>query len=109
MSYSVKNAKIEFIGEIKSFDSGFKKVEFVVVTSGEYPQYLKFDVLKDKADNLIKFNKVGDFVDISFDLNGRKYEKEGNTMYFTNLTAWLIKKAGSGNEQASEVDGSLPF
>ena len=61
----IKNAEILRIGELQSFDSGFKKVEWVIKTQETYPQILKIQSNKDNADNLLKYNKVGDIVDIT--------------------------------------------
>ena len=58
MSYELKNAEIIKIGELKEFDSGFKIVEFVVKTEGDYPQEVQFQCTSDKADNLIQYNKL---------------------------------------------------
>ena len=36
---------IKLIGEVQTFDSGFRKVEFVLTTNDEkYPQDVKFDI-----------------------------------------------------------------
>jgi hypothetical protein len=44
---------------------------------------------KSKIDNLGKFNKVGDFVDVSYEI--RCNENKGR--YFTSLSAWKVFKA----------------
>jgi single-strand DNA-binding protein len=93
----LKNVKIKSIGEIKTFgDAGFKVVKFVVVddSSSEYPQYLELQCTQDKADNLIKFNKVGDVVDCSINLRGREWiNKEGETKVFNTIEAWKVFKS----------------
>ena len=48
---------IKLIGEVQTFDSGFKKVEFVLTTNDEkYPQDVKFDISQDKVDDFLKYN-----------------------------------------------------
>ena len=91
----LKNVKIKSIGEIKTFgDAGFKVVKFVVETSEQYPQVLELQCTQDKADNLIKFNKVGDFVDCSINLRGREWtNKEGVVKVFNTIEAWKVFKA----------------
>jgi len=48
----------------------------------------KADAEKSKIDNLSKFNKVGDFVDVSYEI--RCNEHGGR--YFTSLAAWKVFK-----------------
>lgn len=98
----VKNAEIVQIGELKEFANDFKVVEFVIkdTTTGQYEQFLTLQAVKDKAENLIKYNKVGDLVDVSINVGGRAYTKDGETKYFNQLTAWKVFKAGV--QQAAE-------
>ena len=51
---------IKVIGDKKTWDSGFSKVEFVLTTQEQYPQDVKFEITKEKADNFIQYNKVGE-------------------------------------------------
>lgn len=84
--------KIKLIGEVQTFDSGFKKVEFVITTNDEnYPQEVKFDISQDKVDDFIKYNKVGSDVDVSFNVRGNEYKGK----YYVNLAAWKVFKAGA--------------
>ena len=113
MAYELKNAEIIKIGELKEFDSGFRIVEFVVKTEGEYPQEVQFQCTSDKADNLIQYNKVGNRVDISFNLRGRAWTNpQGETKYFNSLDAWRVFKAEDNTSSEATVveeDNSLPF
>jgi hypothetical protein len=100
----LKNVTIKSIDELKTFDSGFSCVDFVVTTNEEYPQVLKLQANKEKAENLIKYNKVGDSVDISFNLRGREcVNKEGKTVVFNTIEAWKIFKSDM-QEAADKVD-----
>ena len=104
----LKNVKIKSIGEIKTFKAGFKVVKFVVVddSSSEYPQYLELQCTQDKADNLIKFNKVGDVVDCSINLRGREWiNPQGETKVFNTIEAWKVFKA----EGATASTPAAPF
>ena len=105
--------KIKLIGEVQTFDSGFKKVEFVITTNDEnYPQEVKFDISQDKVDDFIKYNKVGSDVDVSFNVRGNEYKGK----YYVNLAAWKVFKAGS-SKVATDIgvpveeieDNFLPF
>ena len=121
----LKNVEIIRIGELKTFASGFSLVEFIVRDdSVQYPQELQLQANKEKAENLIKFNKVGDRVDISYNLQGRSWLKEGETeenrKWFNTIVAWKVFKAEgnvappqeqlepSGNF-SEEIDDDLPY
>lgn len=90
----LKNVTIKSIDELKTFDSGFSCVNFVVTTEEQYPQTLQLQANKEKAENLIKYNKVGDKVDCSINLRGREWTNpEGKTVVFNTIEAWKIFKA----------------
>ena len=98
----LKNVEILRIGDLQTFDSGFKKVEFIVKTSEQYPQTLKLESKKDKADEVIKFNKVGDKVDVSINLLGREWENDkGEVFVFNTREAWKVFK--SKDEEQTEM------
>tara|TARA_R110000772_G_scaffold4493_1_gene15966 strand:+ start:787 stop:1155 length:369 start_codon:yes stop_codon:yes gene_type:complete len=104
----LKNVKIKSIGEIKTFgDAGFKVLKFVVETTDEqYPQVLELQCTQDKADNLIKYNKVGDMVDCSINLRGREWvNPQGETKVFNTIEAWKVFKA----EGATSSTPPAPF
>jgi hypothetical protein len=111
--------KIKLINDIQTFDSGFQKREFVVTTQEQYPQDVKFEVVKDKCSLLDKFS-AGSDVKVSFNIRGNEY----NGKYFVNLQAWKIdadnsapgaQPAAAGNSGASfespipEGGDDLPF
>jgi len=111
-SIDLKGVTIHSIDEIKRFDSGFYCVNFIVkVDDGEYPQHLTLQMNKDKADNLVKFNKVGDKVDVSINLRGRLWtNKEGKEVCFNTLECWKVFKTdGSADKEAAAKEPDLPF
>lgn len=75
----------------------FRKREFVLeIQDGNYPQQIKFQVTQDRCALLDNY-KVGDEVKVMFNLRGRPFQnREGQTVYFTNLEAWRIERAGAG-------------
>lgn len=111
----IKNVEILRIDELKTFDSGFKLVEWVVKTDEQYPQVLKLQSNKDKAEDLIKYNKVGDKVDVSINLRGREWTNpEGEVKVFNTLEAWKVFKAKNDDKLEEPVSDSkenndLPF
>jgi len=102
---------IEKIFDTITFDSGFRKREFIVNTGGDYPQKVKFEVVKDKCDTLAQYNKEGDLVNVSFNLRGNEVTKNGKTMYFNTLSAWRVQKIQAdkhlGTEQVVETVGGV--
>ena len=104
----LKNVQIVSIGELNQITDTFKKVSFRVKIDDTYPQEVEFDVKQDKADKFLQYNKVGDFVDIDFNLQGRSYLKAGEPetarRWFNTLDAWKIFKA-----QSAPVTQQAPF
>ena len=110
----INNAEILRIGEVQTFDSGFKLVEWVVKTQEDYPQILKIQSNKDNADNLLKYNKIGDIVDININLKGREWtNKNGEIIVFNTIEAWKVvtkQEPGKQEEPAKqEENNDLPF
>jgi hypothetical protein len=98
----MKNVLIKSIGEIQEFGAkGFKVVKFIVVddSSSEYEQILELQCTQDKADNLVKFNKAGDRVDISYNLRGREWTNpQGEVKVFNSIEAWKVFKADTSKD-----------
>ena len=63
----------------------FSKRPFVIVTDGEYTQYLEFQFSQAKVDKLDKF-KVGSKVEVTFNLKGRLWQDK----CFNTLDAFEI-------------------
>lgn len=111
--------KLHEIYETKQITDTFRKREFIVEYSDnpKYPQYIKFELSQDNTSLLDMF-KVGDEVDIAFDLRGKPWtNKEGVKTYFTSLAAWKISLSEGASESAKESasedmthdDEDLPF
>lgn len=94
--------------------SEWKKLQFVVETTEQYNNIYCFDLFgEEKVDNFEKYNKVGDNVDVDFNVR----TNEWNDKYFTSLDCWKVFKADSGSavenyhaetKQEAETD-DLPF
>ena len=99
----LKNVKIKSIGSIQEFGANnFKVVKFVVVddSNADYPQTLELQATQDKAENLIKYNKVDDRVDVSFNLRGREWiNPQGEAKYFNSIQGWRIENLSSAPAQ----------
>ena len=98
---------IKQIGELQTFDSGFKKREFVITTDDTYPQDVAFEVVKDKAETFDQYQGVGDNVTVKFNVRGNEY----NGKYYVNLQAWYIDKNGTSEQvvENSAQESDLPF
>jgi len=87
--------KREFILEIKSTSAnGFEFVDLI-----------KFQSTQDKCTMLDQFS-IDDTVKVSFNLRGRKWERDGQVSYFTNLEAWRIEK--DQDDSGETLTGSQP-
>lgn len=109
------------IGEKITVKEGFVKRELIVdytPEGSEYSELLKFEAVQDKTALYDKV-KVGDSVEVSFNLRGRAYEdkKTGKVSYFNSLQCWKLKKldeadqeeAGSWSDAPVENGDDLPF
>jgi len=99
MSELKLNGTIKLVGELQTYDSGFTKVEFVVTTPDEYPQDVKFEMVKDKAENFLKYNKAGDNVEVSFNVRGNEY----NGKHYVSLQAWKVFKSDGATAQPTKA------
>ncbi|MFC2089158.1 DUF3127 domain-containing protein [Bacteroidota bacterium] len=107
MSFEI-SGRITDIFPTQQVTDTFKKREFILEvketnTSGfEFVEYIKFQTVQDKCTMLDGLN-VNDSVKVSFNLKGRKWEKDGQATYFTNLDAWKIE-----NEQSTNNNPNIP-
>lgn len=99
-SYELTGRLVEKYNEQKVTDS-FRKREFVVETresknDREFIEAIKFQLTQDKCALLDNVN-LNEDVKITFNLRGRRYEKDGKVSYFTNLEAWRVESLSKGN------------
>ena len=92
MTYELKG-KVKLVMDAQTYDSGFKKREFVVTTADDkYPQDVKFEMVKganSEKDPTTYLDKVksGDEVTVHFDIRGNEY-KDRN---YVNLACWRVE------------------
>lgn len=107
MSFEI-NGRLAEKFETQQVSDRFQKREFVLEikstgTSGyEFVDYIKFQATQDKCSMLDQF-QVDDQVKVSFNLRGRKWEKDGQVSYFTNLEAWRIEKIQNGTMDEPDI------
>ena len=85
----------------------WKKLNFILESKdGEYTNTICFDVFgEEKVDNFVKFNNVGDNVTVSFNVSSREY----NERWYTQTSAWMVKKNTPEAKLEEAKDDLLPF
>ena len=97
--------KIHAIMQTQQVTATFRKREFVLefAENPEYPQFILYQLVQDRVE-LIDQYKVGDTVDVSFNLRGRSWTSpQGETKYFNSLEAWRINPVG---DQQGAIQGA---
>jgi len=122
MSFEIDGKLIEKFDTVAINDK-FQKREFVLETEDNaggniYTQNIKFQLIQAKCSEIDATN-LGDVIKVHFNLQGRKWEKDGKVSYFNSLNAWRIEKSGGAgapvsNEPFPEVENqdsgdALPF
>lgn len=101
----------EVVGKlIKKYDTenksgSFQAREFVIEVEGQYPQFVKFQLVQDRCALLDAYSE-GDSIKVSFDLRGREWQGK----YFTNLNAWRLEaaEAAAGTSGGGASSQPLP-
>lgn len=93
----------------------YKKVLFILSNNDGYNNEEKiyaFEIFgEDKVDNFVKYNKQGDNVEVSFNIDTNEY----NGKYYIKLSAWRVFKKIEGQEEQVQNDDfdntndDLPF
>ncbi len=94
------------IYDTQQVNATFKKREFVVEYSENpsYPQFIKFEAIQEKCDDLNNI-KLGDKVEVSFNLKGRKWINQQNQeLFFNTLDVWRIVKLDAITSNASNTN-----
>lgn len=102
MSLSIIGSILE-ISDVQQIKETFKKREFVVeyTDNPQYPEFIKFELIQDKCA-LLDAYKVGDKVNVHFNLKGRKWtDREGQIKYFNSLQAWRVEVEGSAQTSST--------
>ena len=103
MSFELTGKLIEKF-DIQQITASFQKREFVVektenANGRDFTETIKFQLTQDRCDLIEKY-EINTEIKISFNIKGRKWEKNGNISYFTNLEAWRIESAEQGMNAA---------
>ena len=96
----------------------FAKQEVVILTGGEYPQYITVQFNNDKCSLVDNLNE-GQHVEISCNVRGRAWDSPQGRKYFNTLEGWRVNPAAAAQQpevhkaevvnQQSEPLDDLPF
>lgn len=103
--------KVHEISEVTNVTDTFKKRELIVeyAENPSYPEFIKFEALQDKV-SLFDNVKVGDQVEVSFNLRGRPWtDRNGKTAYFNSLVVWRITVLTGAQAQNQQPEFASPI
>lgn len=116
MNYTVKGT-IKTITEVEVLPTGAAKLSYRIDTGEDYNNLWEFEIYKgvdhvEHAHNFVKYNNVGDVVEVEFNIRPRVWEEKDKV--FTTLSHWKCTKvegaeAPSAPDTNSADDGDLPF
>jgi hypothetical protein len=102
--------KVHEIGALQQVSETFKKRDLIIeyAENPTYPEYIRFEALQDKTA-LFDSLKVGDDVEVSFNLRGRPWtDKTGKTSYFNSMVVWRINALSNNAAGGSTPDYAPP-
>ena len=105
MSNLSTEGKLKRIHDEQIINERFKKREFVIETEEQYSQTLIFQLVQDKT-NIIDNFKIGDKIEVYFNLRGREWQRDTDSeiRVFNTLDAWRIEKLTENDSITSEVN-----
>jgi len=109
MSFEIEG-KLHKKYDTESKSEKFQAREFVIETEGQYPQFVKFQLVQDRCSAIDPMNE-GEQIKVYFDLRGREWQGK----YFTNLNAWRLEKIAAqaavppAGPEASGFPAEEPF
>ncbi len=102
--------KVHEVSEVITVSEKFKKREVVIeyAENPSYPEYVKLEAVQDKV-NLLDAVKVGDQVEVFFNLRGRPWtDKNGKTQYFNTLSVWRLNVLGGAASATPTPEFAAP-
>jgi len=115
MSSAAVTGKVHVIEETKSFgQKGFRKRLVVLEQdNGRFTNYIPVEFIQDGCDSVDQLN-VGDEVEVSYRLSGRKWQRDPNSevKYFLSAEAMnfnVLNAAGDGGSADSASEDEIPY
>ena len=97
--------KVHEVGPTTQATASLKKIELIheYIENPQYPEYVKFKAIQDRC-NVLDNVKVGDDIEVFFNLRGRPWtDKTGKKSYFNTLALWKINQLSpAGSSPAPE-------
>ena len=110
MSFDI-TGKLILKEDIQEISASFKKREFVIEVLNErnpdWNDFIKFQLTQDRCSAIDTISE-GQEIKVSFNIRGRKWEKEGKVNYFSNLEAWRIENADL-QDSSNPPEFDVPF
>lgn len=89
-----KEFKVKDIFQPQQVSEKLRKQEVLFTwNDGRWDHDVVIQFLNDRIDSLVQLN-IGDTVEIGFDVESRRWEKDGVVRYFTSCTGWNVKIVG---------------
>ena len=112
MSNGTVTGKVLVVEETKTYgQKGFRKRLVVLEQdNGRFTNYLPLEFIQDSCDSADQLN-IGDEVEITYRLNGRKWQRDPNSdvKYFLSAEAMDFKVISAGPVEETADDGGPPF
>jgi hypothetical protein len=102
---------VHVIEETKSFgQKGFRKRLLVLEQNGRFPNYIPIDFTGDNCDSIDSL-KVGDEIEVTYRLNGRKWQRDPSSevKFFLNAEATGFRVVGGKSGTAGAEDANAAF
>lgn len=89
-----KEFKVKDIFQPQQVSDKLRKQEVLFTwNDGRWDHEVVIQFLNDRIDSLVQLN-IGDTVAVGFDVESRRWEKDGVVRYFTSCTGWNVKIVG---------------
>ena len=86
-----KEFKVKDIFQPQQVSEKLRKQEVLFTwNNGRWDHDVVIQFLNDRIDSLVQLN-IGDTVEVEFDVESRRWEKDGVVRYFTSCTGWNVK------------------
>ncbi|MCB0514809.1 MAG: DUF3127 domain-containing protein [Chitinophagales bacterium] len=110
MNFEIEG-RIISLGEIQQKTDTFRIREFVVqndrnVNGSIFTDYIKFQLTQDRVELLNNY-QLDENVKVHFNIRGRKWEKNGEDIYFNSLDAWKVEKLIDANASFSNTPANV--
>lgn len=102
-----KEFKVKDIFQPQQVSEKLRKQEVLFTwNDGRWDHDVVIQFLNDRIDSLVQLN-IGDTVEVGFDVESRRWEKDGVVRYFTSCTGWNVKIVGKNPAYLQDQGSSL--